>query len=267
MKHLLLAAAALATIIPSAANAWGQLGHRIVGQLAEERISGRTRAEIAQILEAEDLAELSTLPDDEKSNPDPFWQDQASPWHYVTVPEGQTYAQVGAPPEGDGVEALSRYVAVLRNDAASREDKKLALAFVVHIVGDLHQPLHVGNGADRGGNDIRVTWFGRATNLHSVWDSAMIEGRSPGYPEYARWLRRAIKPAETIAWWAPDPQVWLAESAAIRDTIYPEPASDDETSRLSYDYSYQHLRTAKQRLKQGGVRLAAYLDWIFARSD
>jgi hypothetical protein len=264
MKHLFLAAAALTSILPSAASAWGQLGHRIVGQLAEERISGRTRAEIAQILEAEDLAEISTWPDDEKSNPDPFWQNEASPWHYVTVPQGQTYPQVGAPPEGDGIEALARYAAVLRNDGATREEKELALAFVIHIVGDLHQPLHVGNATDRGGNEVSVTWFGRATNLHSVWDSAMIEGRSLGYTEYAVRLGRAIKPAETIAWWAPDPQVWLVESAAIRDTIYPAPAAEGETPRLSYDYSYQHLGTAEQRLKQGGVRLAAYLDWIFA---
>lgn len=264
MKHFLFAVAALATILPSAANAWGQLGHRIVGQLAAERISGRTRAEIAQILDTEDLAEISTWPDDEKSNPAPFWQDVASPWHYVTVPDGQTYAQVGAPPEGDGVEALSRYAAVLRDDGASRDEKELALAFIVHIVGDLHQPLHVGNGTDRGGNEIRLTWFGRETNLHSVWDSAMIEGRSLGYPEYSRWLGRAITPAETIGWWAPDPQIWLAESTAIRDTIYPEPAAEGAMPRLGYDYSYQHLRTAEQRLKQGGVRLAAYLEWIFA---
>lgn len=95
----------------------------------------------------------------------------------------------------------------------------------------------------------------------------MIEGSSLGYPEYARWLGRSITPAETIAWWAPDPQVWLAESAAIRDTIYPAPSADGQAPRLSYDYSYQHLRTAEQRLKQGGVRLAAYLDWIFAGSE
>ena len=92
----------------------------------------------------------------------------------------------------------------------------------------------------------------------------MIEGRSLNYTEYARRLGRAIDPAETIAWWVPDPQLWLQESATIRDTIYPEPAPDGAMPRLSYGYSYEHLGTAEQRLKQGGIRLAAYLDWIFA---
>lgn len=254
-------------LFSSSALAWGQNGHRIIGQIAEERVSGRTAAEIALILGAEDLAEASTWADEERSNPNTFWQTEAGPYHYVTIPRGETYSEVGPPPEGDALTALQTFSAVVRDPNASRMDKALALKFIIHIVGDVHQPLHAGDGTDRGGNDAKVRWFGENTNLHSVWDTKMIEAQNLSYTEYARWLDRQIEPEETLAWWEPNPLVWVAESASIRDTIYP--TSDAETPSLGYAYQYEHLATAERRLQQGGVRLAAYLDRLFseARSE
>ena len=256
-----LAAAAIAICLPSPAAAWGQLGHRVIGEIAGERISGKTRAELELILGEEDLAEASTWSDEQRSNPATFWQREAGAYHYVTVPEGQTYAEVSPPEEGDALTALDRFAATVRDPNASREDKALALKFIIHIVGDVHQPLHTGNGDDRGGNDVRVRWFGNETNLHSVWDTQMIEGKSLSYTEYATWLDRQIEPADTIAWWEANPQVWIGESTQIRDTIYP--AAGQEMPSLSYDYQFEHLATAEMRMQQGGVRLAAYLDWLF----
>jgi len=109
---------------------------------------------------------------------------------------------------------------------------------------------------------VRVTWFGDGTNLHAVWDSRLIESRSLSYTEYAEWLNRKITPAQTIEWWNHDPLDWIAESAAIRDKIYPE--SGAETPQLGYAYQYEHLGTAERPLQQGSVRLAAYPDWVFA---
>ena len=114
-----LVIAALVMSTPSAALAWGQNGHRIIGQLAQDNIDGRSRAAIEQIIGEEDLATLSTFADEERSNPAPFWQKEATPWHYVTIPDGKTYADVGAPPEGDAYSALERYAAVLRDPAAT----------------------------------------------------------------------------------------------------------------------------------------------------
>lgn len=256
-----LALAAMAICLPSPAAAWGQTGHRVIGEIADERISGKTRAEIETILGAEDLAEASTWADEERSNPATFWQTEAGPYHYVTVPEGKTYSEVGAPDEGDALSALERFSATVRDPNATQAEKALALRFIVHIVGDVHQPLHAGSGDDRGGNDLKVRWFGDETNLHSVWDSQMIEGQNLSYSEYANWLGRQIDPAETIAWWDASPQVWIGESTAIRDTIYPEASA--EMPNLGYAYQYEHLATAEQRLQQGGVRLAAYLDELF----
>jgi hypothetical protein len=257
----ILAAAAIAICLPSPAAAWGQLGHRVIGEIADERISGKTRAELELILGEEDLAEASTWSDEQRSNPATFWQREAGAYHYVTVPEGQTYAEVTPPEKGDALTALARFAATVRDPNASREAKALALKFIIHIVGDVHQPLHAGNGDDRGGNDVRVRWFGNETNLHSVWDSRMIEGKSLSYTEYAVWLDRQIEPADTIAWWEANPQVWISESTQIRDTIYP--AAGQEMPSLNYDYQFEHLATAEMRMQQGGVRLAAYLDWLF----
>lgn len=256
-----LAAAAIALCLPSPAAAWGQNGHRVIGEIADKRISGKSRAEIELILGEEDLAEASAWADEERSNPADFWQREAGPYHYVTVPEGQTYAEVGAPDEGDALSALDRFAATVRDPDASRVDKALALKFIVHIVGDVHQPLHAGNGEDRGGNDVKVRWFGDETNLHSVWDTQMIEDQNLSYTEYAAWLDRQIEPTETVAWWEANPQVWIGESTQIRDTIYP--AIDEGTPNLGYAYQYEHLATAEMRMQQGGVRLAAYLDWVF----
>lgn len=254
----LLTAAAFALALPTPALAWGQTGHRVIGKLAEERIDAKTRAEIEKIIGSESLAEAATFADEERSNPAPFWQTEASPWHYVTVPAGKSYSDVGAPDEGDAYTALQRFTSTLRDRNASQEDKAVVLRFIVHIVGDLHQPLHAGDGTDRGGNDVKVEYFGQNTNLHSVWDSALIDSENLSYTEFAARLDRRITPDLTIEWWDADPLVWIAESAAIRPSIYPADKTDKPV-QLSYVYQYRNLPIAEERLEQAGVRLAAYL--------
>lgn len=251
----------LALVIPfllaTPAYAWGPIGHRITGAIADDNLSGVARANVRIRLGPTDLAEAATWPDDMKSDPAEYWQKKASPWHYVTVRQANDYSSSDAPPEGDAMSALSRFTDTLRDPKAPIDDKRLALRFIVHIIGDLHQPLHAGGGDDRGGNDFKVTWFGRSTNLHSVWDSAMIEQRSLSYSEYAHWLSRAMTPGQLIDWSDPQPLVWVRESIALRKTIYPA----DPT--LSWDYAYRYRLEMDDRLKRGGVRIAAYLNWAF----
>ncbi len=256
---LLLAAA------PAPALAWGKTGHRVIGAIAARLVTRHTRREVRRILGVEGIAEASTWPDFERSNPDDFWQKEAGPFHYVTVPPGRTYADVGAPPEGDAVTALHRFVVTVRDPAASRADKALALRFIIHIVGDLHQPLHAGNGTDKGGNDVKVTFLREPTNLHAVWDSGLIDQEQLSYSEMAAWLLPRITPAERRDWRVTDPRVWIGESVALRDRIYPpQPATPGEPVKLGFDYIYAWTPARDLRLEQGGVRLAAYLDALFA---
>ncbi len=262
----ILIALVLAALPAAPAFAWGKTGHRVIGTIAERMIGERARRGIRAILGVEGIAEASTWPDFERSNPDAFWQKEAGPYHYVTVPVGKTYAEVGAPPEGDAVTALKKFTATVRDKTAPLADRQLALRFIIHIVGDLHMPLHAGNGTDKGGNDVKVTFNREATNLHAVWDSGLIDQEQLSYSELANWLNARITPADRAAWRTADPLVWIGESAELRDRIYPAPSAvPGEPIKLGGDYVFAWTAARDLRLEQGGVRLAAYLDWVFTR--
>ena len=262
MNARILLAAAAVLLSPAPAFAWGKTGHRVVAALADPQLSGLARAHVRELLGVESLDEAATWPDEMRSDPAPFWQKTATPWHYVTL-NGITYDR--APPEGDALEALARFTATLKDPKASLADKRLALRFIVHLVGDLHQPLHVGKCCDRGGNDVKVTWFGKPTNLHAVWDSALVDEEQLSFTELAAKLRRHTRPRDVIRWWDVNPRDWISESGELRDTLYPPPSGErGEPVKLSYDYVYRFTPLMEQRLKQAGVRLAAYLNAIYA---
>lgn len=252
--RLLIALAVVVAALPSPAMAWGKTGHRVVAAIADHHLSGLARAHIREILGVENLPEAANWPDEMRSDPHPFWQKTSSPWHYVTV-GGMTYDR--APPEGDALGALHFFRKMVLDPNTSLEHRQLALRFIVHIIGDLHQPLHNGRPGDRGGNNVKVKWFGRDSNLHAVWDTGMIEETGYSYTELTERLVRHTRSEDVIAWWNPKATDWIAESVQIRERIYPE------NPELGYEYIYRHQPTVDLRLKQGGVRLAAYLNAMF----
>lgn len=256
MRRLLILPLLLSTQL---ALAWSQTGHRAAADVAERFLSPEARMAVREILGAEDLARASTWPDFMRADPSEFWQEQAGPWHYVTIPPDKHYHEVGAPEEGDAYTALQQFSEWVLDTERSMEERALALRFIVHIVADLHQPLHVGNGSDRGGNDFAVAWFGEPSNLHRVWDSQMIDRWQLSYSELSNWLLDDIDDARFAAWNDPDPMVWMAESAALRDRIYPE------ERELYWAYGFEWKATVEQRLAQAGVRTAAYLNRLFSR--
>ena len=268
----LLALGACVAALPSPALAWGKTGHRVVAAIADTQLSGLARAHIREILgPGESLDEAANWPDEMRAAPEPFWQKTATPWHYVTL-NGIVYDH--APPEGDALEALAHFRAVLRDSKASLADKQLALRFVVHLVGDLHQPLHVGKCCDKGGNDVKLTWFGKSTNLHAVWDSAIVDDEQLSFTEMAAKLERHASSQDVLDWWDINPRDWVSESAQYREQIYanipPVKKPDRKTKGvalpdLSYDYVYKFTPLMERRLSQAGVRLAAYLNDIYAQ--
>lgn len=270
MKAWLFVAATAACLIPTPALAWGKTGHRVVAVIADTQLSGLARAHVREILGgAESLDEAANWPDEMRSDTAPFWQKTATPWHYVTL-NGIVYDH--APPQGDALEALSRFRSVLRDPKASLADKQLALRFIVHLVGDLHQPLHAGKCCDKGGNDVKVTWFGKSTNLHAVWDAQLVDEEQLSFTELAAKLERHISNQDVLDWWDIDPRDWVSESAEIRDTIYPAPGTppakgargkNKKIPELSYTYVYKFTPVMERRLQQAGVRLAAYLNDVF----
>nr|WP_281300724.1 MULTISPECIES: S1/P1 nuclease [unclassified Iodidimonas] len=247
------------SLIAAPAFAWGKTGHRVTGAIAERYLSQEARAAISALIGTESLAQASSWPDEMRSDPDPFWQDVAGPFHYVTVPKGTSYHVKNAPQSGDSFTALAQFSKDLTDPETSLAIKQRALRFIVHIIGDLHQPLHVGNGTDRGGNDVKLTWFRKESNLHRVWDSEMIDGELLSYSEWTAWLTAPLSDADVTALMISDPKIWIAESAAIRPGLYPD------TSELSYDYLYQNMPIVKDQLTKGGLRIAAYLNQLLAQ--
>jgi hypothetical protein len=272
--RVFIAAAAACAIVPSPALAWGKTGHRVVAAIADTQLSGLARAHIREILGgAECLDEAANWPDEMRSAPGDFWQKTATPWHYVTL-NGILYDH--APPEGDALVALNHFRAVLRDPSASLADQQLALRFIVHLVGDLHQPFHVGKCCDKGGNDVKVTWFGKPTNLHAVWDSMIVDDEQLSFTELAAKLERHTSAQDVIDWWDINPRDWISESAQVRETIYaniPPPRKPDKKLKkgerplpdLSYGYVYKFTPVMERRLQQAGVRLAAYLNDVYAK--
>lgn len=256
-RFVAAAAIAAACLLPSHALAWGKTGHRVTAAIADAHLSGLARAHVREIIGVESLAEASNWPDEMRADPHVFWQKTSSPWHYVTV-GGIEYDR--APPEGDALGALAFFRRLVLDPKTSVEHRQLALRFIIHIIGDLHQPLHNGRPGDRGGNEVKVKWFGRDTNLHAIWDSALVEETKYSFSEYSERLQRHTRAADVIAWWTPNPRDWVRESTQIRERIYPAAG----TTELGYDYIYKHTPTMELRLSQGGVRIAAYLNQLFS---
>ena len=255
MRFVVLAALALFAAQP--ALAWGQNGHRITAAVADEYLSPRARAAVKELLGTETLAQVSNWPDFMRSSTDPFFNKESVPWHYVTIPVGKRYEDVGAPPEGDAITALKAFSATVKNPKAPLAERQKALRFIVHIVGDLSQPLHVGRPGDRGGNDVKVTFFGEPTNLHTVWDSTLIANQNLSYSEWTGWILGNLTVEQLRDWSAAEPMQWLADSSTERQALYP--ADPD----LRYSYVFEQNDRLNRQLAKGGLRLASYLNKLF----
>lgn len=235
---------------------WGQIGHRAVGQIAEWHLTKRAYKQISKILGPETLAMVSTWMDEIRSDPT---YDYTNTWHWVTIPTGQQYNKAAQESSGDAYEALQNIITALKSDKLSPAEEQEQLKMLVHLVGDLHQPLHVGTGDDRGGNDVKVQWMGEDTNLHSVWDSRMIDSKKLSYTELARHLdRQATKPL-IQGWQSATIAEWLQKAVELRPTVYDIP--EDHT--LGYAYLYKNYPIVEQCLLIAGIRLAGILNEIY----
>ena len=140
----------------------------------------------------------------------------------------------------------------------SKEEEAFSLKCLIHLVGDIHQPMHVGNGKDRGGNDVKVTYFWKSSNLHRVWDTGIIDGQNLSFTEYVSWIDNAPK-MQIDKWKNDDIMVWAKESMSYRSQIYDLP----ESKKINYRYNYDNISTVNIRLLQAGIRLAAVLEDIY----
>lgn len=255
MKRAQILLFASLLVAPPAALAWGPNGHRIVGQIAANHLTGEAARAVECLIGPESLAQASTWPDEVRS--DPAWK-KADSWHFVSVDDGETLETTQRNPAGDVLEALQRFEGVLRDPEATPAAKAEALRFLVHFVGDIHQPLHVGRRDDLGGNRIEVVWFKEPTNLHSVWDSGLIENEKLSFTEFVSFIDHPTL-EEKKTWQASTYAEWARESRELRDRVY-----KIGDGKLGYAYAYENMPVIKRRLLQAGVRLAGLLNTVFA---
>lgn len=240
------------------ASAWGPNGHRVVGRIAENHLSEEARAGVRELLGDESLARAATWADEIRS--EPGW-DHAAAWHFISIDDGETLEATERSPHGDVLSAMERFEGELRDPEAPREAKAEALRFLVHLVGDVHQPLHVGRRRDAGGNDVLVLWFGEPTNLHTLWDTELVEFQRLSYSELAEFIDHPS--AEEVATWqATGYRDWIAESLALRPQVY-----DLGDRKLGYGYAHDAVPIVEHRLLQAGVRLAGLLNDVFKDSS
>jgi nuclease S1 len=248
---------------PRPVQAWGKLGHRVSARLAEARLTPEAKAVIRDLLDpAETLADAATWPDDHRRN-----IPNTGPWHYVNVPiSEEKYSSRFCPESGCVVSKLDEFRRTLADKSAPRDQRRLALRFVVHLVQDIHQPLHVGDRGDRGGNDLQVQFFGQGSNIHRVWDSGLFEqDREPKSESgWIEALTRSMDPKTAERWaGSTSPEDWANESLAVARRAYCLPGSDDPLktgAKIGEAYEMANLPIARERLEQSAVRLAVLLN-------
>jgi hypothetical protein len=260
--YLLVVLAVVATLCGAApAHAFGPTGHRIVGYVADRYLCPRTRDALKPLLAGQTLAEAGTWPDRIRRLPE--WQ-HTRPWHYINVSDRGSVAREARRNPDNVLAALARFEAELGDTSLGDRRRGEALRFVAHFVADIHQPLHVGRAADRGGNEIPVLIGKRRTNLHAVWDAELL--RIPGSRGSRDWARR--QPLAGVAdvrdWQRALPLDWARESQALRPRVYAFDRDGQGPYALSSGYLDGARALVAERLEAAGIRLAGRLNAAFA---
>ncbi len=257
------AAAALAVLLAllplKHAHAWGQEGHAIVAEIAQRRLDGDTLKKVKTLLGGEvSLASIGSWPDDYRAA-----HRDTSRWHFVDIPvDRRTYdPEVECKREAEGdclINALARLRTTLADCTKPQLERANALKFVVHFVGDIHQPLHAAErSGDRGGNAVEVTFFGQKTNLHALWDTELIMHTVFAWGSYVSRLETSWFPGRDLSeLQGGTPVDWTLESHRYaREVAY----DFSDTGILGIQYYTKSVSVLDRQLALAGVRLAQVL--------
>jgi hypothetical protein len=240
--------------------AWGTEGHRICGQIASSYLTPKARKALEAILGNESLALASNWADFIKSDPA---YNYLSTWHYIDFDKPYTYPEMldylTKDTKVDAYTKLQFLIGELKKKDLTKENRLLYVHMLIHIIEDVHQPMHTAHEDDKGGNDFKVNWFSTPTNLHSVWDSQLIEFQQLSYTEYTSAINHTT-PAQRQEWQKAPISQWLFESNQIAEKLYTEIKPGDT---LNYKYNFNHIETVNQQLLKAGVRLAGILNQLF----
>lgn len=242
--------------------AFGLDGHRIIVTIAEDHLSDKTAVALSQISGGKTLAELALWPDQIRG--DQQWA-HTKPWHYINIKDHERFADLRRSRKGDVLSALSDSYLHLKDPKTDKQQRREALAFFMHLAGDIHQPLHVGRYSDLGGNRISIKWLGKnkRRNLHWVWDSGLIQDEQLSVDQYSALIDKST-PQQRRNWQSDGFLDWAAESKTLRAQVYEfgQPAQKGPVT-IDQHYIDRTKPLLKKRLLMAGIRLAGCLNRIF----
>lgn len=261
MKKLFITLIAL-TLIADSVWAWGTTGHRVVSEIAERHLSAKAKKNLHSLIGKQKLAYWANWADNQRSDTTGKWKHTTGTWHYINLPGGLSqqafYDAVKNYPKESVYSQIDFLKRKVKDKSLSKEERKDYLAFLIHFVGDLHQPMHTGRAEDLGGNKVNVNWFGRQTNLHSLWDTEMVDFQKWSYTEYATVLD-IVSHNEVKQIQSGSMVEWLYQTYQLSNEIY---ATTPFGSNLSYEYAYYNADKMNLQLLRAGLRLAHILNEV-----
>ena len=240
---------------------WGLVGHKVTGLIAETYLSQKAKLATNELLSGQSIADVASWADEVRSSTE---YKSTAPWHYLNVVLGLSYAEfvntVKTMPGENIHTALLKCMGDLQSQATTKDQKTVALKFLIHFIGDLHQPMHVSRSEDRGGNSIQVQFLGKGTNLHSLWDSGLLNRQALSDNQLVGKLEARGNAKFASYTQQSDLFQWLYESYKISTKLYGEV---EKNNVLDESYYISHIDIVNQRLLLGGQRLATMLNFLF----
>lgn len=241
--------------VPQAVWGWGLIGHRVIGELAQKKMSPITRKNVDAVLKHANVAMVANWGDFVRS--DDKYKDQ-DVWHYKDIAANMSREDFNKEAvtknNGELIFRVQELIAKLKKDPNNEDNLKM----LIHLIGDMHMPLHMGRPDDKGGNSVRLTWQGRNISIHALWDEALIEFQKLSYTEYADHLFRTrvvkvnpFQPDSVLNW------AWGTYQTAQK--VY-DSAPEAENQ---YKYNYKYIGLVEDRLAQAGAHLASVLNYIY----
>lgn len=239
------------------ASAWSQKGHDVTAYIAEKHLTPATKAAVDSILEGKSMVYWANWLDNASHQPEMAY---TKTWHYKNIDANVDYEKTPLNEKGDVIRAIENQVKILSDSSTTPEQAALAMKILVHCMGDMHQPMHMGHLSDLGGNKTKVKFFNRDTNLHSIWDSSLVEsGHKWSYTEWQDQIDRATAEEESqiLTGTVND---WGKETYEIAGRCYKyfQPGSN-----VMYDQVAAWTPVIEQQLLRGGLRLAHVLNTIY----
>jgi len=239
---------------------WGVAGHNLVARLAAARLSPKAAAAVAEILGPDaTLTSVSSWADRIRND-----RRETGPWHYVDIQITDAHLDMKRDcPDGNCVLAkIAEFERTLKDRSAEPEKRKEALMFLVHFLGDMHQPLHCSDHHDKGGNEVKLSFFGRQTNLHSLWDSGLL-ARMGTEDELFTELNQGLTPKRTKKFAKGKLKDWAEQSHRQGQLVVygnlPKPEAGTEIA-LAGEYEQPAVPVVKEQLERAGARLAKVLN-------